>query len=354
MSTPPTQATIAKELGISRATVAEILGGRNAHRYNEETRRRVIEVATARGYRPNRNARLLTGVRSGVVGIIKSISTHQRNAEVVLYTAEAIGEQGYEVMSGDIYWHGDGLERAVSSLLDSRTEGVVLAHLAPAILQHPAIRRLVKAGIPMVAPAGDPVEGIPYITSDYTQAAELVVRHFAKCGYERIAMLARWNWDSDRTRGYPGGRAVRGFIGTANQLGYADDRVDLICSGQKGSEEFPISAAMHFIEEVCRRKGRASCGVVFHTDQQAMEAIQTCHRMGIAIPQEIGIASLDGGSVGSYTWPSLTMIKHPTRDVARRAVEILFQKIRGEAVDGGPFTHPCELVVRDSTGPVAQ
>ncbi len=349
----PTQATIAKELGISRATVAEILGGRNAHRYNEETRRRVVEVATARGYRPNRNARLLTGVRSGVVGIIKSISTHQRNAEVVLHAAEAIGEQGYEVMSGDIYWHGDGLERAVSSLLDSRTEGVVLAHLAPAILRHPAIRRLVKAGIPMVAPAGDPVEGIPYITSDYFQAAELVVKHFAECGYDRVAMLARRNWESEGTRGYPGDCAARGFLQTAKQMGYPDDKVDVLTLETSGGESRPYPDAMGFVEEIRRRKGRASCGMVFHTDHQAMVAIQMCHRMGLNIPKEVGIVSFDGGSIGGYTWPPLTVIKHPTREVARRAVDILFQKMRGEALESNLFTHLCELIVRDSTGPVA-
>jgi len=40
-------------LGISRATVTEILGGRNAHRYNEKPRELVIATAQKMGYRPH-------------------------------------------------------------------------------------------------------------------------------------------------------------------------------------------------------------------------------------------------------------------------------------------------------------
>ena len=60
----PTIATIAAQMGLSRATVTHVLNGRaTEQRIRPETQRRVLEVAQELGYRANASARAIRAGR---------------------------------------------------------------------------------------------------------------------------------------------------------------------------------------------------------------------------------------------------------------------------------------------------
>jgi len=70
----PTIATIASEMGLSRATVTHVLNGRGAQqRISPETQQRVLEVALRLGYRPNASARAIRAGRFGSIGLVQAL-----------------------------------------------------------------------------------------------------------------------------------------------------------------------------------------------------------------------------------------------------------------------------------------
>ena len=73
-TTYPTIATIAAQMGLSRATVTHVLNGRGTEqRIRQETQQRVLEMAQELGYRPNTSARAVRAGRFGSVALIQSL-----------------------------------------------------------------------------------------------------------------------------------------------------------------------------------------------------------------------------------------------------------------------------------------
>ena len=54
-----TQKDIAREVGVSQATVSDVLYGRPRGRVSADTRKRIMETARRLGYRPNASAQAL-------------------------------------------------------------------------------------------------------------------------------------------------------------------------------------------------------------------------------------------------------------------------------------------------------
>ncbi len=353
MSKTPTQTSIAKKLGLARATVAEILGGSTAaERYNEETRRRVTEAAREMGYRPNRQARILSGAKSGLVGMIRSVSIQQRNAELVLYAGDALHGANYDVLSSDVFWRNDGLERACNALLDNRAEGVLFAHLSTGIVKFESVRRLIESGIPIVAIGGDPISGVCSVGTDYEAAGAQMAEHFAEQGYDDLVIVGHPGWIHPSDPCQPGPSAVRGFLARGHELGVRRVRVEKI------SREFhftpsdapPVeSYGRTMMQRLIDQGPVDGLGVAFFGDAPALGAIQVCVERGVRVPQEVGIAGMDGWDIGKLVTPSLTTVMHPSQQVASRGVEVLLGLIRGEKVPEPLIVIPPRVVARGST-----
>jgi DNA-binding LacI/PurR family transcriptional regulator len=64
----------------------------------------------------------------------------------------------------------------------------------------------------------------------------------------------------------------------------------------------------------------------------------------VRVPQEVSVLGFEGARPSQFTQPALSTVAHPLEDLARRAVEMLFED------DAGPEFLTPTLIVRDSTG----
>lgn len=353
VKTRPTQASIARELGLSRTSVAEILGGSAANKYNEETCRKVEEMALKLGYRANRQARILKGEKSGLLGVIKNISFLEATEELALYSGEKIHQSGYDIISSDIFWHHDGLSKAVDFMIDSRVEGIVLASMSPRAINEPAIQRLVKSGIPLVGMGGNAVTGVTHVTADYYQGATLLAEHLVECGYRKLAIVTHEGYDTAQGKGWITAGALQGFRETALKLGVKPKELEVLVM-DKG-EDHSLVNQLHYkpakvlIQQLLNRPNRPDA-VVFLLDTFAIGALQACLDAGVVVPDDIAIAGFDGSVAGGYSRPTLTSLVHPNQRIAEKSVEILLDKLNGTYSGSNTIKLPCELVVRQSTG----
>ena len=61
---------VAREAGVSKATVSKVLNGRQDLSVRPETRARIHEVAEALGYRPHSGARALAGASTHALALL--------------------------------------------------------------------------------------------------------------------------------------------------------------------------------------------------------------------------------------------------------------------------------------------
>ena len=88
---PPTIRDIAREAGVSVATISRVLN-RQPH-VAPETREAVLRVVRERGFSQNRSARALSGAPTGLVGVTLPYIRASYFAEIAAALAEALHEQ---------------------------------------------------------------------------------------------------------------------------------------------------------------------------------------------------------------------------------------------------------------------
>src|SRR5690606_37504551 len=125
-----TQLDIAKAAGVSQRAVASVVGKGscnpiNGSRVSEETRKLILDVAARLNYQPHRQAQLMRGVKSGVIGVLKRVGVAQYHVEKDFFATKAIVEADYSVMASD-HLDDHALERNVAMLIDAKVEGVML------------------------------------------------------------------------------------------------------------------------------------------------------------------------------------------------------------------------------------
>src|ERR1700733_2878854 len=87
---------IAKDLGLSQATVSKVL--REHPDIGEKTRQRVLRRVKELDYQPNSTARSLVTGRSYLIGLVVPSLLHCFFAEVAQALSAAVGKRGYSII----------------------------------------------------------------------------------------------------------------------------------------------------------------------------------------------------------------------------------------------------------------
>ncbi|MBW8894557.1 MAG: substrate-binding domain-containing protein, partial [Burkholderiales bacterium] len=78
------------------------------------------------------------------------------------------------------------------------------------------------------------------------------------------------------------------------------------------------------------------------------------HSKGLRVPEDISVVGFDDIAISRHIHPPLTTMRQPLAELSACAVGELLALIEGQGVEAKKITFPLELIVRKSTGPVAQ
>lgn len=152
---PATLFDIGKALGISTGTVHRALHDNPG--VSPETKAKVLETATALGYRPNLAARLLSSKRTLRISVNTLQGTTSFWDEVrvgIRDEASSILMENVDVEFRTYPRLGEGEEEAFAAALAAKVDGIITFPSRPQELR-PWIRRAARAGIPVMCVATD-------------------------------------------------------------------------------------------------------------------------------------------------------------------------------------------------------
>ena len=94
---------VAREAGVSVATVSYIMNDRTDQKISPETRKKVLQIANLLNYRPSHAAKSLATGRNNIIGIAYSLSEHtpSRNLEITTFAnllMERLNRMKYDVL----------------------------------------------------------------------------------------------------------------------------------------------------------------------------------------------------------------------------------------------------------------
>jgi len=346
-----TQASIAKLHGISRQAVGYALGlyTNSSIKLRPETQESIVRTAKALGYRPNRLAQIISGRRSGLIGVMNFGGITQMSAQNAQSVATAIQSDGYQLLLHDVTWYqGGALEAAARSLLDLRVEGIVM--ISPTDwLPATTLEVLRQSGTPLVSFGGVFFEGIPHVESDYESETCQMVSDLLDLRYRSFTFLTSgFGVRAPGLSESPPEKRARGFRKAIEQRGGVVREIPLERNGEMPVGEIfhasetvdwndPYHAAYMGAHQVLARKELPEV-IICSNDDWAMGVLRACGDKGLRVPEDVAIAGHDGTVVAGYGYRPITTVMQPTVALAKRTVQLLQRLIQKQPIPAKEMT----------------
>ncbi|MGW0549566.1 LacI family DNA-binding transcriptional regulator [Streptomyces altiplanensis] len=340
----PTLEDVAREAGVSRATVSRVVNGiRNV---DPAIREAVREAVARTGYAPNRAARSLVTRRAETIALVVSGAGDDSESEQNAFAARALADPFFgRVVSGVV-----GFLRPRSMypvLMFAETEAArqqVLAYLRqgsadgalvfsthaedplPALLAAEGLSCVLFARPALPAP-------LTYVDVDHRQGGRLAAEHLLARGCRRAATVAGpldLPAAQDRLSGFQDAMARHGhpYVPIA-EGGFTFD------SG--------ASAMTRLLAEHPRIDG-----VFAANDLMAQGVCQALREGGRRVPEDVAVVGFDDSSAAVACRPPLTTVRQPMEEMAATMARLLQEQIEGKLTEPTSVIFEPELVRRAS------
>ncbi|MEU0335396.1 LacI family DNA-binding transcriptional regulator [Streptomyces sp. NPDC006193] len=339
----PTLEDVAREAGVSRATVSRVVNGvRNVDPALRELVRRAIEQT---GYAPNRAARSLVTRRAEAVALVVS-GAGPDPAEHQAFAARVFADPFFGRVVAGVVDHlrprsvhpvlmfaesAEDRQEILTCLRQGRADGalVVSTHAddpLPALL---AERRLPAV---LFARPARPVP-LSCVDLDHRDGGRLAAEHLLARGCRRPATVAGpLDVGASRER-------LAGFRDALARHGRPDPPVE------EGG--FTFDSGVTAMTRLLAAHPEVD-GVFAANDLMAQGACQVLREHGRRVPGDVAVVGFDDSGVAAACRPSLTTIRQPVERMAARMACLLDEHIRGERTEPACVVFDPELVVRDS------
>lgn len=205
---------IAKEAGVSIATVSRVLNGQGG--YTLEVQSKVMEITNRLGYRRNDSARSLVQKSTKTLGIIMPHLTTSFYGMIVSGIEDTAFTNGYSVIISHAGIEGERLRETAENMVNRRVDGVIIFSME---LTEEELQIFRQLDIPMILISSEVLGStIPFLKVDDYSAAFAAVEYLIQKGHTRIGIagLSEHNKIAGKPR-------LRGYLDAMEEYGLRVD-----------------------------------------------------------------------------------------------------------------------------------
>ncbi|MEE0421489.1 MAG: LacI family DNA-binding transcriptional regulator [Lachnospiraceae bacterium] len=314
---------VAKECGVSIATVSNILNGKG--RVGNETRERILKTAREMGYVPNMVARNLRQRNTRTIGVITEDLTVFNCAEIVDGINEYLEERNYTFLLGNLrlfkkydneFYHHEEYQQQVKEefmlMQSKKVDGIIYVgahcHEIRSIPGEISVPLVVAYGF-----AGD--RNIPSVIFDDERGAYEATCELIRNGHRRIGVIC-----GEKESLHTAGRI----------LGYQKALYD---------NEILYNPNLSVEGNWSRTQGYAGCGKLLGQDVTAIFAMSDvmaagvydyAHAHELEIGKDLALIGFDNRQISEAFRPALTTMALPLHAIGSKAAEVLIHMIEKE------------------------
>jgi LacI family transcriptional regulator len=330
-----TQKEIANQLGVSASLVSRALTGTASEiGVSAETIQRVREFAAKLNYRPSAAALTLRGAPTRTLGVIV------RNFEDPFFghmigelQALAWSKQYSLVLTGCPAGNGENID--LVSLLKYQLDGVIVVG---SDFEPEGLDAFSEKGIPLVQiGAGRPRPDSVRVTMDQTYGLQQLVAYLTKLGHRDIGYIG------DDTPPHLRREEIAQTILKNHGLAIRPNtHVRVVAHDMETGYE-----AMQRLLRQCREL--LPTAIIAADDVVAQGALRALYERRIHVPTNLSLAGIDDIPSARMTIPALTTLRQPTREMVRRAFQLLTgSPIKSRIQTMSDIVVEPELVIRES------
>jgi DNA-binding LacI/PurR family transcriptional regulator len=319
---------LAQVAGVSEPTVSRSL--RDDPQISERTRIYIRQIADQLGYVPNAAAQNLALRRSKTIGLMVPDVTDPVHGEIVSGFEDEATLQGYVLLISNFRYEPSLEYRGLTTLISNQAAGIAIF----GGVIDPALVRPRSRGTNLVFVGPEHLDSVDQdalpstIQANDAAGITAAVTEALRLGYRSVGFLDGPGVASN----------VRRRTAAANALAKAgSDRLRIYKSS--GCEFTGLARKL-----VQDRRDLVLC----FDDQRALKLLSALSRLGVRIPDDIGIIGFDDIPFASISNPPLSTIAVPYAQMGRMACKMLLRQLLSGSVST-PVSVDVQLVLRGTT-----
>jgi LacI family transcriptional regulator len=305
----PTIEDVARHAGVSVGTVSHVLNGRANVR--AERAERVQAAMAALRYVPNGVAQSLRRQTSRVVGLCAPLTSSAYFAALLDAFEDIASAQGYEVMQV-LSRQDPSLEaRRVRALIARKVDGLIVI---PSASPRATFDMIFEANVPaVIVDRLSDDDRFDYVTLDDYGAMKAATQALLSRGHRRLLYVVRYP-TLVTTR-----RRIAAFLATVRKTSGASGHVCV-----RDADDVTFASQIRTIFASAARPTAA----IGSNSALTLALLRILQEQRIAVPNDVSLIAFDAPEWAQILTPRLSVVRPPTRDIARTAWELLLRRMR--------------------------
>lgn len=310
---------VAKVAKVSIGTVSRAFNGYQD--INEETKRKIFDVAAELGYAPNVNARSLSAKVSNNIGLIVSgFYESDRRDGVVLQMLKGIYRYATEHSVEVALYTLDAKQQKQKTYerfcAEHSIYGAILSGVAT---NDPYFDALVKSGMPCVLiDVYIKGEGLGCVSVDNVKAAADMAQYLIEHNHRDIVVV------EGKKQAEVNNFRIAGIYSAFARNGIELKRENILTC------DYNETKAYDMVTDYIKKNGKSkNTAFLCLSDIMALGTMSAIKDLGYTIPEDFSVTGFDGIPIAEYTAPALTTIEQNMEEMGYQAARLL-EKLRKE------------------------
>ncbi|MGE7604641.1 catabolite control protein A [Peribacillus sp. NPDC097675] len=308
---------VAREANVSMATVSRVVNGNP--NVKPATRKKVADVISRLGYRPNAVARGLASKKTTTVGVIIPDISSIFFAELARGIEDIASMYKYNIILSSSDENIDKEFHLLNTMLGKQVDGIVFMS---GNITEEHVKEFKNSPVPIVLAGSVEESGqVPSVNIDYEAAAFDAVMSFAKNGHKLIGYVTG-NLSAPinemKLTGYKRGLKEAGLPFNESYVVEGDYTYD------SGIESFD-----KFLEAEER-----PTAIIVGTDEMALGIVHAAQDKGFNVPEDFEVISFDNTRLTLMVRPQITTVVQPLYDIGAVSMRLLTKLMNQELVEG--------------------
>ncbi len=325
---------VAREAGVSINTVSRALNGKPD--VNEDTKKRILEIADRLNYVPNFLAKGLVTKKTKTIGVIVSDNANPFFARIIKGIEDYARSRGYSIILCNTDERYEREEEVVRLFREKRVDGLLITPI-PSPKKRTDILELKELGVPFVLLNRHIEQTMTdYVINDNVYGAYLAVSHLVKLGHKRIGHISGPSQIS----------SVRGRLEGYKKALFKNN-IEFDNSLVKESN-LKMEDGYRLMKEFLELENRPTA-VFAYSDLLAIGVLKALKEAKLKVPKDIALVGYDDIEFSSLLEIPLTTVHQPRYRIGEEGAKILINRIEKKDSEGfQQIVLKPELVIRES------
>lgn len=324
---------VAKEAGVSIASVSYVLNNRKEGRISEETMKMVRKAAADLNYRPNKIAKSLKTQRTFTLGLIVADIANPYFSELARIIEDEARKIDCTLIIGSCDENKEKFESLIDTFCERQVDGLIIAPVEDCA---DFLKKIEKNNVPFVLiDRNMPGVEAASIQIDNYDACYKGVKHLVDGGSKNICFI---NYKEDLQNLV---NREKGFLQAIKDQNITDYKILAI------DKDFIKNDINKGIEEIIEHNQIDA--LFFSSNRLAVTGLKKLRELNVKVPEQLAILAFDKTEAYDLFRVPISYIKQPLKTIGVSAIEILDRQIKEKSKITESIVLKSRLIEKESS-----